>query len=47
MQTHREYKGNRRKNKDVEVSIEDVAHVIEVWTGIPVQRLTEIETEKL
>ncbi|NMB95754.1 MAG: ATP-dependent Clp protease ATP-binding subunit [Clostridiaceae bacterium] len=35
------------KNKDVEVSIEDVAHVIEVWTGIPVQRLTEIETEKL
>ena len=35
------------KNKDVELSIDDIAQVIEVWTGIPVQRLTEIETEKL
>jgi len=35
------------KNKDVEVTIDDVAYVIESWTGIPVQRLTEIEAEKL
>ncbi|MCR4435475.1 MAG: AAA family ATPase [Clostridiales bacterium] len=35
------------KNKDVEITVEDVAFVIESWTKIPVQRLTEIETEKL
>lgn len=35
------------KNKDVEITVEDLAFVIEAWTKIPVQRLTEIETEKL
>ncbi len=30
-----------------EVSIEDVAEVIELWTGIPVQQITEAENEKL
>lgn len=35
------------KNKDVEITVEDIAYVIESWTKIPVQRLTEIETEKL
>ncbi len=35
------------KIKDVEVTIDDIAYVIESWTGIPVQRLTEVETEKL
>lgn len=35
------------KSKDVEITIEDIAYVIEVWTKIPVQRLTEIEAEKL
>ncbi len=34
-------------NKDVEITIEDLAYVIEAWTKIPVQRLTEVETEKL
>lgn len=34
-------------NKDVEITIEDLAYVIESWTKIPVQRLTEVETEKL
>ncbi len=34
-------------NKDVEITIEDLAYVIESWTKIPVQRLTELETEKL
>lgn len=35
------------KCKIVEITLEDVAYVIESWTKIPVQRLTEIETEKL
>jgi ATP-dependent Clp protease ATP-binding subunit ClpE len=35
------------KNKDVEITIDDIAFIIESWTKIPVQRLTEIEAEKL
>ena len=35
------------KCKDVELTVEDIAFVIESWTKIPIQRLTEIETEKL
>lgn len=36
-----------QKNKALEITIDDVAHVIEAWTKIPVQRLTEIEAKKL
>jgi len=36
-----------KKNKALELTIDDVAHVIESWTKIPVQRLTEIEAKKL
>jgi len=36
-----------RKSRDVELTVEDIAHVVESWTKIPVQRLTEIESEKL
>jgi len=35
------------QNKEVELTIEDVAYVIESWTKIPVQKLTEIEAVKL
>ncbi|MFA6309516.1 MAG: AAA family ATPase [Clostridia bacterium] len=35
------------KNKDVKITVEDVAFVIEAWTKVPVQTLTEIETDKL
>jgi ATP-dependent Clp protease ATP-binding subunit ClpE len=35
------------RDKDVELTVDDVASVIESWTKIPVQRLTEIEAEKL
>ncbi|MDD4494258.1 MAG: ATP-dependent Clp protease ATP-binding subunit [Eubacteriales bacterium] len=34
-------------NKDYYITTEDVASVIEAWTGIPVQRLTEVESKKL
>jgi len=36
-----------RKNKEEVLTVDDVAHVIESWTKIPVQRLTEVEAEKL
>ncbi len=35
------------KNKEDILTVEDVAYVIESWTKIPVQKLTEIEAEKL
>lgn len=35
------------KNKAVDITIDDIAYVIEAWTKIPVQRLTEVEAEKL
>lgn len=35
------------KNKDMEITLDDIAYVIESWTKIPVQRLTEIEARKL
>jgi len=34
-------------SKDVELTIEDVASVIEAWTKIPIQRLSEEESQKL
>ncbi len=37
----------REKNNDIEITVDDIAFVIEAWTKIPVQKLTEIETAKL
>lgn len=31
----------------VEITVDDIASVIEAWTKIPVQRITEVESEKL
>ena len=33
--------------ENVEITIDDIASVIEAWTKIPVQRITELESEKL
>ncbi len=35
------------KNKEDILTVEDIAYVIEAWTKIPVQKLTEVEAEKL
>ncbi len=35
------------KNKTMEITVDDVAQVIEAWTKIPVQKLTELEAKKL
>ncbi len=34
-------------NQPIPITTEDIAHVVEMWTGIPVQRITESESEKL
>ena len=34
-------------SKDVEITIEDIATVIESWTKIPVQKITQLENQKL
>jgi len=36
-----------QKNRSLEITIDDVAQVIEAWTKIPVQKLTELEAKKL
>lgn len=36
-----------QKCKDIEITIDDIAFVIEGWTKIPVQKITEVETDKL
>lgn len=35
------------RNKEDVLTVDDVAYIIEIWTKIPVQKLTEIETVKL
>lgn len=35
------------KSKGIQLTVEDLAEVIEMWTGIPVQRITEVEAKKL
>ncbi|NLM48692.1 MAG: ATP-dependent Clp protease ATP-binding subunit [Epulopiscium sp.] len=36
-----------KQNKEVAITTDDVAHVIEAWTKIPVQKITHLEAEKL
>ena len=36
-----------RKCNEVEITVEDVAFVIETWTKIPIQKITEKEAERL
>ncbi|WHH60441.1 ATP-dependent Clp protease ATP-binding subunit [Petroclostridium sp. X23] len=36
-----------QNTKDVYLTIDDIAYVIESWTKIPVQKITEFESEKL
>ena len=42
--------GKLRNWKDLgnlDVTVDDIAHVVESWTGIPVQRISETEASKL
>lgn len=40
-------KGIEKECDDVQLTVEDIAFVIEAWTRIPVQKITEAETDKL
>jgi ATP-dependent Clp protease ATP-binding subunit ClpA len=42
-----EIKELEEENKEDVLTVEDIAYIIESWTKIPVQKLTEIEAEKL
>ena len=42
-----ERSGLRTRQKATKITIADVAKVIELWTGIPVQNITETDKEKL
>ena len=35
------------KNKEDVLTVDDIAYIVELWTKIPVQKLTEVEAEKL
>ncbi len=37
----------RKETEDIEITVEDIAYVIETWTRIPVQKITEEEAKKL
>lgn len=37
----------QNSSEHVEITIDDIAHVIEAWTKIPVKRISETEAEKL
>ncbi len=42
-----EREGLRALQKETQIELQDVAKVIELWTGIPVQNITETDKEKL
>lgn len=39
--------GLRARQKETHITIEDIAKVIELWTGIPVRNITETDKQKL
>lgn len=47
LQTEEELKSLQPLLQPVEITNEDIAAVVEMWTGIPVKSITESETEKL
>lgn len=47
MRLESEIKDLRIKQKSTHLTIDDVAKVIELWTGIPVKNITETDKEKL
>ncbi|MDR0739021.1 MAG: ATP-dependent Clp protease ATP-binding subunit [Oscillospiraceae bacterium] len=45
-ESQRVWKG-KKENKNEEVTSEDIAQIVSSWTGIPTERLTEEESERL
>ena len=46
-QLREEIEQKKKESDNVAITIDDIAGVIEAWTKIPVQRITELESEKL
>lgn len=46
-QLREEIDQKKKESDNVAITIDDIAGVIEAWTKIPVQRITELESEKL
>ncbi len=47
LRVEKELKDLEEDSRPVEISSEDIAKVVEMWTGIPMQRISETESEKL
>ncbi len=47
LRVEQELKEMEDDNKPTVIQTEDIARVVEMWTGIPVQRISESETDKL
>ncbi|MEA4888402.1 MAG: ATP-dependent Clp protease ATP-binding subunit [Clostridiaceae bacterium] len=47
LRVEQELKEMENENKPTVIQSEDIARVVEMWTGIPVQRISETETDKL
>ncbi len=47
LKIEKELKELEAKCKPVQIDVPQIAEVVELWTGIPVQKITEAETEKL
>ena len=47
LRAEKELEGLQTNSHPGEITSEDIAGVVEMWTGIPVQRISESETEKL
>lgn len=46
-QLREEIEKKKKESENVEITLDDIAGVIEAWTKIPVQRITELESAKL
>lgn len=47
LRTEQEQREVETLSQPTEIRVEDIARVVEMWTGIPVQRITETEKDKL
>ena len=47
LRSEKELEQLEEQNNPTEITLEDIARVVEMWTGIPVQRISETESEKL
>ncbi len=47
IEKHKKRYDKRKKNKNTELTADDVANVVSIWTKIPVSKLTESETHRL